>query len=219
MAQAVHPYRMVIVSASFPYKAQLLNYQQALKKRNISELFSDREGLMPSSRVPHPAHRALDARGKVVENWTKIDLEKDLMAVLSHATGFAPLEANETYLQPVAFDGLVIARPKLAHGEYPKPDLKLLAKASRTSRPRPPTTPRSWSPHRASLANLGSGQTINIFGGTASVDDHGKGPMVPLHGKGPMGRDDSGKDEKEKTVVFPEYCLVRFCDCNNIQPG
>lgn len=216
LARAVHPYRMVVVSASFPWQKQLEAYKRALGKA-VPEL--ERDGSMPRFTKFAIQRRALDARGKVVEPWTKIDLERDLLPVLSHAVGYAPLEADENYLQPVAFDGLVIARPTLARGSYPKPELKLLAKSLQdfNAKTAGNTGVMVAAPGER---NVVTGQSINLFGQEAAVEDQGKGPG-PFNPRNPRGprNPDGGPDPREKELIAPEHCLLRFCDTNNIQPG
>jgi len=152
--------------------------------------------------------RALDAHGKVVENWTALDPEKDILPVLAQSVSFAPLEPGEETLKPVVFSGLVMARPKLAHGAYPRPDLPLLAKGLHDFLANTAKTAVDSVLVASPLERRFSGVGINPFGQDV------EGPKNPNPKEGPK----TDPNDQEKELVVPEYCLVRFCDVRG-QPG
>jgi hypothetical protein len=128
--------------------------------------------------------------------------------VLGQAISFAPLEPSEEYMRPVVFPGLVLARPKLARGEYPKPKLQKLAKAVEAFHDEIAKKSGTAVMMTSPGARF-SGEGIDAFGGSTAIDDPGKPP--PPQSKGIT-------DDKDKEIVVPEFCLVRFCDIN-VRPG
>jgi hypothetical protein len=218
MATTVEPYRMAVVSATFPYEDQLKEFIRALKLRGgLLELFGSKEDLAPRFTKIVVRRRALDAlNGKEVEKWTEIDPEKDILPVLGQAVSFSPLEPGEEDLRQVVFPGLVLARPKLARGEYPRPNLPNLFAAVKVFNDDMLKKSDKGAVMVATPERRFSGEGIDAFGLGASVDDHGKGPGP---GPKPAGKDGpkGGGDDKEQIVV-PKYCLVRFCDVK-VLPG
>jgi hypothetical protein len=205
IATIVEPCRMAMVSATFPYKQQLEEFRRALKRRNRADLADPKENLLPRFSRIVVQRRTLDARGKVVEDWSPLDPEKDILPVLAHSISYGPLEPGEEALQPVVFPGLVMSRPKPARGTYPRPELPLLAKGlqdyrAKTSGNAVMVTP---PPDRRF-----SGEGINPFG------HGGEDAKKPL----PKEATNAGPDDRQKEFVVPEYCLVRFCDVS-VKPG
>jgi len=232
MATTVQPYRMAVISAAFPYKQQLEAYVRALKVDDsgrplgkIADLYAAaKDGMMPRFTKILVRRRAFDASGKEVEKWTDIDPEKDILPVLGQAVSFSPLELpGEEELRAVVFPGLVLARPKLARGEYPKPDPKKLSQLYDSVKKFNEELAKRLGNNTAVMVAAPerrfSGEGIDAFGGGASIDDHGKGPG-PGPGPGPVKDGPKGgtTDDKEKDVVVPEHCLIRFCDIN-VKPG
>jgi hypothetical protein len=232
MATTVQPYRMVIVSAAFPYKQQLEAFIRALKVDDsnkpigkIADLYAAaKDGLMPRFTKILVRRRAFDAFGKEVEKWTEIDPRKDIEPVLGQAVSYSPLEPSEEDMRSVVFPGLVLARPKLARGDYPRPKLDKLDDALKkfndelAKKSGDKTAVMVAAPERRF-----TGEGIDAFGASGTIDDHAKGFQAPQGpGPGPFkdGPPKGGTDDKdkEKDVVVPEYCLVRFCDVN-VKPG
>ncbi|MBY0522657.1 MAG: hypothetical protein K2R98_04640 [Gemmataceae bacterium] len=224
LAETVHPYRMVIIHASFPYKAQLEAFCRALKERDVNALVNSKtEELMPRFLRFDVRRRTLDANGKVKEDWAKLDLEKDYMPVLSSATSYSVLEPNEAVLgQWVVFPGLVMPRPKLARGEYPRVRLPLVDESVKKLVER--TTSGQTGPVASPLERRLGGKDVDIFGDQEmqNADDvkggpnkFGPKPFGPKGGDDPKG---DPTDPKQQDALVPDHCLVRFVDVT-VQPG
>jgi hypothetical protein len=209
LATTVQPYRMAMVSASFPYRRQLYEYCRALRLPGIRALHDSQDGLMPRFSKIVVRRRAIDEHGKLAEDWTPLAVETDILPALGRAVRFGPLEAGEEALRPLVYSGLVISRPGLARGAYPRPNLKLLDKALQELRAQ--TAENNAVLVAAPLERRLRGADLSPFGDGAALEEQGKQPVRPN-----SGAKDAAPGEKE--LIVPEYCLVRFCDIN-VRPG
>jgi len=210
LATTVQPYRMAMVSASFPYRRQLEEYCRALRLPSIRALHDSREGLMPRFSKIIVRRRAIDERGRLAEDWRQLAVETDILPALKQAVRYGPLEPGEEALRPLVFNGLVMARPGLARGAYPRPNLKLLDQALQDFRAQ--TADNSAVLVAAPLERRIRGDGLSPFGDGASLEDQGKPPLRP----NPVAKD--AADPGAKELIVPEHCLVRFCDVN-VRPG
>src|SRR5208283_5215440 len=91
-AEAIIPYRMVLVAAAFPYKAQLDQFAQALRLPNIMELTKEKDA-MPQFLRFNVQRRTVDAKGKPGE-WVPVKLEADYMPIIQTKVGWEQDDAN-----------------------------------------------------------------------------------------------------------------------------
>lgn len=127
LAEISVPQRMVIVSAAFPYRAQLERYRQALRLRSIQELANQPE-LLPKFLTLQVRRRTLNQEGQVLQAWSELNLENDYKPILAVA---AATEAEADEIKKVVFPGLVMTRLRLAQGDYPPLRLQTLQKTIR----------------------------------------------------------------------------------------
>ena len=200
LAEMVQPYRMAMVSAAFPYRAQLDAYRRALGAKTVGDLAATKD--WPRFLRFHVRRRAIDATGRVVEDWAKLNLAADYAPVLARA---ADLEPEAAALKPVVLPGepLVMARPKLARGTYPSVRLKRIEAALRAHAERAgdAAEPRTLS---ALERRLQPGR-LPIFDPSAAKEEQ----PAAMPRKQPAIKAD---------VFVPDYCLLRWCDVN-VQPG
>jgi hypothetical protein len=204
-AQTVHPARMVIISASFPYKEQLNNYMRALGRKNsLRELIAEKD-LLPRfdsgkvrRRVVTPDGTPL--KGKAGE-WAELDIEGNYVQLYQQSIGSQPEDPS---LRPLIFPDtpLVMPLPRLARGEYRKVQLTSIDKALQA-------LPRSGDSKVAVLSPLEMQLTgkVNIWKTTSNPDEK------PV-------REDKREVDTSKDPVPPEHILVRFVDADpNLKPG
>src|SRR6202035_5405482 len=78
LAKTMYPARMVEVSASFPYKAQLEAFRRALRKSSIEELIKEKD-FIPQFLGISVQRRTVKAKGtlKDEEGWEDVDTVLD----------------------------------------------------------------------------------------------------------------------------------------------
>lgn len=207
-AEEVKPVRMAIVSASFPYHAQLVLYKQALRAQSFAELAKHED--LPRFQRLAVQRRTIDtASGKVKEDWRELSLDQDYRPILATAVGTEP---DSMELRRLIFPGgLVMHRPVLARGSYPEPNLGMIAKALRVLNQ---NAGKGEQTILTPLERKLQGENVDIFEPVARPDEDPRRPRQPVR---PMG-DGAGPREKEAEIVVPDHCLVRFIDVT-VKPG
>jgi len=207
-AEEVKPVRMAVVSASFPYRAQLEMYRSSLRMASLNEL-AKHEDLLPRFHRFAVQRRTTDTTtGKVKEDWRELNLDQDFKPLLATSVGTEP---DGMEIKRLVFPGLVMPRPVLARGAYPEPSLGLIAKTLRVLQEK-----SGKGGEQAILTPLErqlAGEGLDIFQALSRPDED-KGPRrVP--GRQPPGENGAAK---EAELVVPDYCLVRFIDVT-VKPG
>lgn len=201
LAVIVNPVRMLMVSASFPFKDQLESFRRALRYRNLTELLKDQESL-PNFKGIEVQRRTLRPDGKLVEDWADLDIRESVRwayyrYVMSRSVGS---ELDDVRLKPVLVPGLVQPRPKLmSHQRYPSVNLKLISQTLDTLEKQNKSNAKPVeNPLRTKLM----GNEVELFAGQA---DDSK-PTMPMDG---VATESTAKPEGP---VVPDYCLMRFFD-------
>jgi hypothetical protein len=119
----VLPLRMVVVTASFPYKKQLQEVRRALHLATLEEARKELHfaGLEIERRPIQP-------NGKPEGEWDKASIEDNFLKVVELSG--QRFTAEDRWLKPVIFPGLVVGLPERLDGiRYPRLDqgLRLLA--------------------------------------------------------------------------------------------
>lgn len=203
-AEDVTPTRMVIVSAAFPYRTQLAYFTRDLNMK-LQDLSKNNGEYLPKFQGFQVRRRETGPDGKARE-WKDLDFNADYKPLLNIAVASEPETAN---MKKVVFPGLVMARPALARGQYPDPNLGLIEKALRVLNEKTGKNPEAkvLSPIEKQLA----GETVDIFdGGILQPDQKTKMPDKRI-------KDGDGV-AKEAEFIVPDYCLVRFIDVT-VKPG
>jgi hypothetical protein len=124
-ALALDPRRMVVVTASVPFKAQVEEYRRALRAKSAGELseYPEYRGFVVERRM-----LALDGQ-TVEQDWTLLDIPGTLGDLFSRVIEFEPenpprempqnMQALYPRIVPDESNELLVPRPKLYRGEYP----------------------------------------------------------------------------------------------------
>jgi hypothetical protein len=212
LAVKTWPLRMAIIVASFPYKAQLEEFQVKLHKGSLSEVLAE-DSLEPDEQKQVPKafrfagvnveRREINAEGKPVapnqgkDGWVKMELEKQFRPFM-FLTG-RQYEPEDQRLALVRFTGLTM--PKLAQmrdGLYPPQELELknLGKTLEALSTKAPSEilkpPDAFQTDTVDIFSDGNatGATPSYVGGmgTGMGDTRsGSGAFSPVPGKGPGG--------------------------------
>ena len=118
-AERIHPMRMAIVAASFPYKAQIEEFRSKLALRSANEVLTENSvekikgHILPSFHFTgvEVERRELDGDGNPIGKnggWTTLDLQGDYQqwVILSGAR----FEEEDPELKAISFPGLVMPR-------------------------------------------------------------------------------------------------------------
>jgi hypothetical protein len=220
LATQVHPVRMALIAAAFPFKKQVEEHRRKLGLRSNEEVLAEASPEKGKGKDPQfsfrflrvvAERRELDADGKPAAGeagkWKKLDLDGDYRDYVA-ATGGA-FQPEDEVVQPLVFPGLVMPRlPQFRHeaergektafqsGQYP-PIERGLKKLTQTLK---------WLKDRgpgevAAPSRFSSGDDFNPFGDGS-----------------PPAKDKRPARKPKKDRELPEYCLVRVVDVT-VQPG
>jgi len=157
LARTIYPIRMVVVSASFPYKAQLEQFRRALRKGSIDDIIKDKEeksrpqflGVDVQRRVVKPGVAATEEEWEAVD--TVVDKEKQTTLQWAKYRWTISRSVERELEDPdqektVIFNKMmVLPRPKLSLEEYPKLNLETIK-----------TTLANWSKHQVKYKGAAS---------------------------------------------------------------
>src|SRR5262249_54922269 len=124
------PVRLVMVTAAFPYKAQLEEYRKKLRLSSVDELLLDQTGMRPEFTGFNVQRRTYGPDGKLIEDWTDLDVETPLKHLLVRAKEREPENPDLQTLGIIVYPNrVVLPRPKLAREQtYPEPKLDTIDK-------------------------------------------------------------------------------------------
>jgi hypothetical protein len=212
LAQAVYPVRMVVVSASFPLKEQLREFQKKLRKRSLSELsamVSNGEAIW-GFRKPEIERKTITPDGKE-SGWEPYTTEivDASNFYLGRAGRTAPEDERMVKHVGVINNGLSWARLPLARGGYPPANLPLLKAAmdKLDAESKPDSRKRTFSPRSRQLRSQGIDPSNPDPFGTGEdteKDKEATGQEKPQEAESQAAEGDD--------LTVPEYALVRFID-------
>ncbi|MBI2805659.1 MAG: hypothetical protein HYX68_11835 [Planctomycetes bacterium] len=212
------PYRMVVVTAVFPMKQQMLEYQRALKIASQQEMFNVNRDDLPYPVGINVLRYEIKPNGEEIEANRAIlmyyDPEKGLFTkspALEKLLNVAVFDdVSPVAMEPFIFEGLQTPMPKLAEGLYPKirvgdfvlalgddegekksSDVGGLGKVGGVGDPRP----KKGSGSGIGLPGLNKGGKDNPMKGD---DDDELVPAAPKHKPGNIKPDDL----KEKDLLL-----------------
>ncbi|HEV3144083.1 MAG TPA: hypothetical protein VGZ47_09390 [Gemmataceae bacterium] len=201
-AEFIQPVRMVVISASFPYRKQLEEYQKALRYQNMGELVANPAD-MPVFKGFLVERQIKSVDGKVLQPWTPFDWQAAYKQQI-YEKKVLDNEPEDPKIQdspviPPDNQHLCVPLPKLAPGrKYPSLSLNTILDTA------------------DKLKKTDSGASNN------SIWGRGKGDSDIFDRSGTGGEPTEPKDNKEPmdsassaNVLqgIPEYVLVRFLDC------
>lgn len=218
LAISIKPQRMNVLQASFPYAAQIVKYQQALRYPTAEALYASPDdmptfhGVDVQRRLYRPKARNSTERGELVEDWTSIDLasnSQELRAIKLY------YDEDPADLQRVMLHQdhmLTMPLPHAIAGKYPDNELKTL-KDSIAKMKAQDAKPPVIKPRNSKYGGEG-----NPFkkdeGANSSYYNQGDGNSNLFAGQ----RKDKNKDESVTTVPAsykpPEHIYVRVYDAD-----
>jgi hypothetical protein len=201
-AEFIQPVRMVVISASFPFRKQLEEYQKALRYQSLNELAANTADL-PVFKGFNVERQVRSVDGKVVQGWTPFEWQMAYKQqiydkkVLDNEPDDAKIQDSPVI--PPDNQHLCMPLPKLAPGrKYPQLTLNsILDTADKLKK-----TDSSGS---SSNSIWGRGKAdADIFDRTGA----GGEPTEPKDNKEPM---DSNSNANLQGL--PDFVLIRFVDC------
>jgi hypothetical protein len=224
LAITIRPQKMVVLQASFPYRAQLEKFRVALRYQKIEDLYSHSED-MPTFHGLDVQRRALNPKtDEPIEEWQTIDLaqtSQDLRAVtLSYNEDSNDLKRVELHEDHM----LVMPLPHELAGKYPEMKLKSIKDSidkikkadPKNTAPKPPKTKYGGEGNpfkRDNNTNAGAG-LYNPPGG------EGMGGFFPPGGRkggnesGSKGGEPGSPSAPESKYEPPEFVFVRAYDAS-----
>lgn len=210
LAITMYPARTVVVSASFPFKAQLEAYRRALRLPTLKDLLSEKEkdsvpvflGINVQRRVVKP-----NTQMKEEEGWEDLDTTKDGMQWANYRwlmqRAVEPeVEDNDQAKAVILNKSMVMPRPKLGKDTDTYPPVKLknisttLAEYSKAAAKGKPSL--GASPFNRRLS--GEADIFNIEGSETPAD------MNVMTG------------DNKPIDFLPDHILMRFMDVT-VKPG
>jgi hypothetical protein len=213
---------MNVLQASFPYRAQLVKFQQALRYGELRDLYAHPEdmpvfnGVDVQRRLYRPKNAGSSEAGEMVEDWTSIDLagnSQDLRAVkLYYNDESAELKRVMMHEDHM----LVMPLPHEFAGKYPEMNLKTLKDSIEKMKKQdfkgpnlPP--PKSKFQGDANPYKRDSGVNTGLYnpGGDGMTDIFGPG-----FDRGKKGSDTPSTPTGPTTIEPPDYIYVRAYDAD-----
>jgi hypothetical protein len=201
-AEFIQPVRMVVISASFPYRKQLEEYQKALRYQSLNELAANPSD-MPVFKGFNVERQVRDVDGKVRQAWTPFDWQaayKQLIfdkKVLDNEPEDPKIQ--DSPVVPPDNQHLCMPLPKLAPGrKYPPLTMNsILDTADKLKKSDAPSSNNA-------IWGRGKGDA-DIFDRTGAAAES----TEPKDNKEPMDNS-SGSNLLQG---LPDFVLVRFVDC------
>lgn len=219
-AMQVIPYRMVVVSAAFPYRKQIEDFRRALRYSSVADMFGDKthEPVIEFTGL-NVKRRTLSLDGRQVKkDWEVVDLEGAYKQMRFLAVATQPEDEEMKHygviVTQIPATRLVRPLPYAAHGaQYPKPDLPSLAKtleeqkkagvdATKVEKKKSRFNPETFD------EDAEAGMPGSKSRAVASSNPGGEAATKPA----------SANANQEADVVVPEKCLARFIDVT-VRPG
>jgi len=232
LAETVRPLRMVLLAASFPYRAQLDEFRTKLRLPSRAAVLAETSLDTDAMGQALPAFRFLNVKVERVEvdpqgkpltgkKWTEINLTEDYKpyVVLSGRR----LEPDDATLDSISFDRMVMPRlAQIRENQYPRIEesLPTLAAALAALKGKQ-VTPSAPSILNAAddfdpLSRVPNNQQPGMGPGGERP-----GPMVnprPGPGNNPVRGPGTGPGMNLPEIEPPDHCLVRIVDVK-IEPG
>jgi hypothetical protein len=209
LAITIRPQKMVVLQASYPYRAELEKFRVALRYKSLPDLYANQSD-MPVFDGVDLQRRAYGPKGDLLEDWQSVDLAgntQDLRAVKlaynEDSNDLKRVELHEDHM-------LVMPLPKEYAGKYPEMNLKTLKDAidkmkkadPKLSVPPPPKTRFQGD---ANPFKHDSGPNSSLYNG---------GGLVPSGPPGGKKNDTGTRPDVTAPSQYdpPDYVYVRVYD-------
>lgn len=218
LAITIRPQKMAVLQAAFPYRAQLERFRQALRKKDLAELYASPDD-MPTFNGVDVQRRAYGPKGELLENWQTVNLalnSQDLRAVKLYYKE-DPADLQRVMLHEDHM--LVMPLAQELAGKYPEHKLKTIKESIEKMK-------------KADPANTAAPPPKNRITGGENPFSRGEGANAGLYNPGGMGEGEGGlfippgpggpggRKSKEKTGPVtlpakyepPDFIYVRAYD-------
>jgi hypothetical protein len=226
LAEEIYPLRMVVVNGTFPFRQQMEEFRRALKKHSLEELFAvlgteeanwQFLGFKIQRHVLYP-----DGREKTPWQDYDAELNARFAGIFAAAVDYEKEEPDYYKYEGILNKGLVMVRPQLDRGQYPKVELEsiknTISKLDKESQG--PEMKRPLS----DLARKLKKQGVNIYDPLNPLisEEEEEANKAAQPNQPPPDSSDK-KSEKKDTdadaeLLIPDKALVRFIDVN-VEPG
>ncbi|HEX3152125.1 MAG TPA: hypothetical protein VHR66_28895 [Gemmataceae bacterium] len=225
LAITIHPQKMVVLQAAFPYRAQLEKFKTALRYQTIEQLYQHPED-MPVFHGVDVQRRVYSAKGEMLDDWQTIDLainSQELRAIKLYynedSNDLKRVELHEDHM-------LVMPLPHEIAGKYPDMKLKTIkdsidkikkADPKMTAPPPPKTKLGAGNPFKREEGPNAGLYNPEVTGGGAG----GPSMLIPPSGKkggGAEGGVGAGTTAAGGNYEPPDFIFVRVYD-TDIQDG
>jgi hypothetical protein len=215
LAITLHPQKMVVLQASFPYRAQLERFRQALRLNKVEDLYN-RQDDMPVFNGVDLQRRTFNARGDEIEGWQSIELAantQDLRAVKLYddedPADLKRVELHEDHM-------LVMPLPHAIAGKYPEMKLETIKKSIEKVKKQDPKLtvgppPKSKYTGDANPFRRGTAPSAGLYNPGAGGE--GGSFLIPPSAKKGMGTEPgAGTGTAGSAYEPPDYVFVRVYD-------
>ncbi len=224
LAEEIRPLRMAVVTGTFPFKQQMGEFRRALKKRTLDELFAMITNDEASwqfmtfkiqRRVFYP-----DGREKVA--WQDYDekMNADFATLFAEAVDYEKEDPELYKYEGLLNAGLVMVRPQLERGQYPKLEIQsikdAIAKLDKEALGEEVKRPLSDLARKLQQKGLNPWDIFNPL--LTEEEEEAKKAMQEKPPQPPAEVEKKKDTEAESELLIPDKALVRFVDVT-VEPG
>ena len=233
LAITISPERMAVLQASFPYRAELERYRQALQYQTMEQLYA-RPDEMPTFNGVEVQRRVSRANGMMVEDWTPLPFVENGQQLRAIKLLDRDDPADLAWVSLHEDNQLVMPLPTEVTGKYPDLELKTLKDTIKklkdsNARPNLPAPPSRFKGEINPFGRSSVGSSGNLFNagnrGTGGGGDDAEGGMGAGMRRGggfmmptkPGGGNKSGENPNQPStsggkIEPPDYIYIRVFD-------
>jgi hypothetical protein len=215
LAITIHPQKMVVLQAAFPYRAQLEKFKAALRYNKIEDLYQHPED-MPVFRGVDVQRRAYNAKDELLEDWQTIDLALNSQELRAIKLYYNEDSADLKRVQLHEDHQLLMPLPHEIAGKYPEMRLKSLkdsiAKIKKTDpKLTVPPPPKSKYIGQGNPFKREEGPNAGLYNPEVSG---GGGALIPPSGKKGAGTSETTSGTATNPAAYepPDFIHVRVYD-------
>jgi hypothetical protein len=213
LAITIHPTKMVVLQAAFPYRAQLEKFKAALRYKELTDLYAHPED-MPTFYGVDVQRRAYGPKGDLLENWQPVDLAANSQQLRAVKIEYNEEPADLKRVELHEDHMLIMPLPHELAGKYPEMKLKTIKDSIDKIKKADPKNTVA----RAPKTKLGEGNPFkreeaahaglyNPSGGAGEM-----GGLFPVRGKKEKG--EPGTTAAPEKYEPPDFVYVRAYDAD-----
>ncbi|HLJ92408.1 MAG TPA: hypothetical protein VKU02_04365 [Gemmataceae bacterium] len=225
LAEQVYPVRMAVVTGTFPFRQQMDEFRRALKKRTLDELFAMFNAEEASWKFLNfrIQRRVFYQDGRQKADWQDYDetLNSAFATLFAEAVDYEKEDADLHKYEGILNKGLVMVRPQLERGEYPKVEIQsikdTLAKLDKESQGEEVKRPLSDLARKLRRQGV---DVWDVFNPLLPEEEEEAGKaMLEKPTPSPTDNPEKKKDtDADSELLIPDKALIRFMDVT-VEPG